>query len=106
MAAKKGEVDGQGCPSKDLKLEDLNEFSNIFSSEFNKRDIHDRVLCFQIIADVEFEKTNDCDDACESERRTDSSESTSMSTTLPIPSKESESENGEKSSLKDSYVCR
>ena len=35
--------------SKNLKIEDLDEFSNIFSSEFNKSDIHDRVLCFQII---------------------------------------------------------
>ena len=40
--------------SKDLKIEDLDEFSNIFASEFNNSDIHDRVLCFQIIEDDEF----------------------------------------------------
>ena len=104
MAAENSKLDGEGCSSKDLKLEDFKEFSNIFSSEFNKSDIHDRVLIFQILEDDEFEKTNDFDDACQtSERRTDWSESTSMSTTLPILSTESEC--GKKSSLNNSYVC-
>ena len=39
--------------SKDLTIEDLNEFSNIFASEFNNSDIHDRVLYFQVIAKKE-----------------------------------------------------
>ena len=105
MAAEKSKLDGEGCSSKDMKLEDFKEFSNIFSSEFNKSDIHDRVLCFQIIED-EFEKTNDDNDTCESERRTDWFKSTFMSTTSFILSSESESENGEKSSLKDGNACR
>ena len=107
MAAENGKVDGEGCSSKDLKLEYFKEFSNIFSSEFNKSDIHDRVLCFQIIENNDFDERNDRNDSCESiKRRTDWSKSTSMSTTLFILSTESECENGEKSSLKDSYVCR
>ena len=38
-------------PSKDMKMEDLSEFSNIFASQFDNSEIHDRVLCFQIITD-------------------------------------------------------
>ena len=40
--------------SKDLTTEDLHDFLNVFSSEFNCSDIHDRVLCFEIIKDEEF----------------------------------------------------
>ena len=45
--------------SKDMKMEDLNEFSNIFASLFNNSDIHDRVLCFEVIRDEESEKKVD-----------------------------------------------
>ena len=106
MAAENSKLDGEGCSSKDLKLEDFKELSNLFSSEFDKSDIHDRVLIFQIIEEDEFEKTKDDNDTWESERRTDSAESTFMSTTSSIFSTESESENGEKSSLKDGNACR
>ena len=37
-----------GC-FKDLTIEELREFSNIFATEFNRSEMHDRVLCFQII---------------------------------------------------------
>ena len=54
--------------SKDMKTEDLNEFSNIFASEFNNSDIHDRVLCFQvIIEDEEFEMNFDSEPESQSE---------------------------------------
>ena len=39
--------------SKDMTIEDLNEFSNVFASQFDNSEIHDRVLCFQIIEDEE-----------------------------------------------------
>ena len=39
--------------SKDMTIEDLNEFSNVFASQFDNSEIHDRVLCFQIIKDEE-----------------------------------------------------
>ena len=39
--------------SKEMKMEDLNKLSNIFASEFNNSDIHDRVLCFEVIKDEE-----------------------------------------------------
>ena len=45
--------------SKDMKVEDLNEFSNIFSAQFNNSDIHDRVLCFEIIRDEESDSSDD-----------------------------------------------
>ena len=49
--------------SKDMKIEDLNEFSNVFASQFNNSDIHDRVLCFEvIIKDEESEKEVDSED--------------------------------------------
>ena len=35
--------------SKDMKMEDLSEFSNVFASQFDNSEIHDRVLCFQVI---------------------------------------------------------
>ena len=35
--------------SKEMKMEDLNKLSNIFASEFNNSDMHDRVLCFEVI---------------------------------------------------------
>jgi hypothetical protein len=38
---------GEGL--RDMTIEDLQEFSNIFASEFNNSDIHDRMLCFQVI---------------------------------------------------------
>ena len=49
-ATKSGEkfIDGE-MSSKDTRTE---EFSNIFASEFNNSDMHDRVLCFQIIKDM------------------------------------------------------
>ena len=53
--------------SKDMKTEDLNEFSNIFASEFNNSDIHDRVLCFQVIEDEEFEMNVDSEPETQSE---------------------------------------
>ena len=48
--------------SKDMKMEDLNEFSNIFSSLFNNSDIHDRVLCFEVIRDVDGESEKKVDE--------------------------------------------
>jgi hypothetical protein len=59
---------GEG--SRDMTIDDLQEFSNIFASEFNNSDIHDRVLCFQIIENKEFEKkvgSKDNERRCESE---------------------------------------
>ena len=37
--------------SKEINVinEDSSGFANIFASEFNKADIHDRVLCFEVI---------------------------------------------------------
>ena len=54
--------------SKDLTTEDLHDFLNIFSSEFNCSDIHDRVLCFEIIKDEEFiaKDVSDRDITCRS----------------------------------------
>jgi hypothetical protein len=49
-------------PSKDMTNEDLHEFSNIFSSEFNRSDIHDRVLCFKMIENEEFDNKVDSED--------------------------------------------
>ena len=51
MAAECFEIglDGVKMPTKDMIIADLSEFSNVFASEFNKADIHDRVLCFQVI---------------------------------------------------------
>ena len=48
-------------PSKDMKMEDLSEFSNIFASQFDNSEIHDRVLCFQIIIDEKSETEFDFD---------------------------------------------
>ena len=59
---------GEGL--RDMTIEDLQEFSNIFASEYNNSDIHDRVLCFQIIENKEFETKVDSEDGerqCESE---------------------------------------
>ena len=57
MAATKSgqKLDGE-MSSKDTPTE---EFSNIFASEFNNSDMHDRVMCFQIIKDNEFSIKND-----------------------------------------------
>ena len=44
---------GEGL--RDMTIEDLQEFSNIFASEFNNSDIHDRTLCFQVVENEEFE---------------------------------------------------
>ena len=60
---------GQGSvveSSKDMTIEDLHDFSNIFSSEFNCSDIHDRVLCFEIIQDDELTAKDDSEDNSES----------------------------------------
>ena len=55
----------------EMKNEDLQEFSNIFASEFNSKGIHDRVLCFQIIDEAEFKRNDDSNGsdeiACENE---------------------------------------
>ena len=48
---KKQILDVEGL--RDMTIDDLQEFSNIFASEFNSSDIHDRVLCFQIIENEE-----------------------------------------------------
>ena len=56
MAAKNGQKLGGDVSSKDMTVE---EFSNIFASEFNNSEIHDRVLCFQIIKDKEFDTKDD-----------------------------------------------
>ena len=53
--------------STDMTIEDLNECSNIFASEFNKADIHDRVLCFQFIINTERELETEVD--CEDDER-------------------------------------
>ena len=70
MAAKNGQtfID-RDVSSKDMTVE---EFSNIFASEFNNSEIHDRVLCFQIIKDKEF-GTKDDESQSESECRAVSS---------------------------------
>ena len=47
---------------KDMTIEDLHDLSNIFSSEFNCGDIHDRVLCFKIIKDEELVAKDDSED--------------------------------------------
>ena len=49
----KASVAGSKVVSKDMTIEDLNEFSNVFASQFDNSEIHDRVLCFQIIKDEE-----------------------------------------------------
>ena len=52
MATMKGSVVGHSKGMTKLTIRairDLHEFSNIFSSEFNCSDIHDRVLCFEVI---------------------------------------------------------
>ena len=85
--------------SKDLKLVDLNEFSNIFSSEFNKSDIHDRVLCFQIIEDDELDKIIDHNDTCESERATESNSWIGW-----VVTSRSENKSDEKGGLKDGML--
>ena len=36
---------------KHFKHEDLLEFSNIFASEFNNRELHDRILILKVIED-------------------------------------------------------
>ena len=41
--------------SKDMTIADLNECANIFASQFDNSEIHDRVLSFQIIKDGKFE---------------------------------------------------
>ena len=47
--------------SKDVNIiiEELRGFANIFASEFNKVDIHDRVLCFQLIKEGQRETNVD-----------------------------------------------
>ena len=47
--------------SKDVNviIEELSGFANIFASEFNKADIHDRVLCFQLIKEGQRETNVD-----------------------------------------------
>ena len=51
-----------------MKTEDLNEFSNIFASEFDNSDIHDRVLCFEVIfKDEEFDTKADSEPESQSE---------------------------------------
>ena len=53
---------------RDMTIEDLQEFSNIFSSEFNNSDIHDRVLCFQVIEnETKVVDSKDDESRCESE---------------------------------------
>ena len=63
MAAKNVQKLGGDVSSKDMTVE---EFSNIFASEFNNSEIHDRVLCFQIIKDKEY-GTKDDESQSESE---------------------------------------
>ena len=38
---------------------DSSGFANAFASEFNKADIHDRVLCFEVIKEGELEFDSD-----------------------------------------------
>jgi hypothetical protein len=53
---------------RDMIIEDLQEFSNIFASEFNNSDIHDRVLCFQVIEnETKVVDSEDDESRCESE---------------------------------------
>ena len=53
---------------RDMTIEDLQEFSNIFASEFNNSDIHDRVLCFQVIEnETKVVDSEDDESRCESE---------------------------------------
>ena len=54
--------------SKEMKMEDLNKLSNIFASEFNSSEIHDRVLRFEVIKDEQFEtRLDNSEDINESE---------------------------------------
>ena len=55
-----GDEDGEGL--RNMTIEDLQGFSNIFASEFNSSDIHDRVLCFQIIENEELNTKVDNED--------------------------------------------
>ncbi len=65
MATDKEILDGEGL--RDMTIEDLQEFSNVFASEFNSSDIHDRVLCFQIIENEELKYTKVDNDFINSE---------------------------------------
>ncbi|CAB4043631.1 Hypothetical predicted protein [Paramuricea clavata] len=68
MALEKGQVFiEEGL--RDMTIEDLQEFSNIFASEFNNSDIHDRVLCFQIIENETkvVDSEDEYESRCESE---------------------------------------
>ena len=59
-------VESASVASKDMKNEHLQEISNIFASEFNSKEIHDRVLCFQIIDDAEVARKDDSDNSDDS----------------------------------------
>ena len=51
---------------EDIKNEKSPEISNIFASEFNKEEMHDRVLCFQVIDDAEVRRKGYSGDSNES----------------------------------------
>ena len=42
--------DNDDSKERNVINEDSSGFANIFASEFNKADIHDRVLCFEVIS--------------------------------------------------------
>ena len=44
-----GNLSSDSSKEMDMIIKELSAFSNIFASEFNKADIHDRVLCFEVI---------------------------------------------------------
>ena len=79
---------GEGL--RDMTIEDLQEFSNIFASEFNNSDIHDRMLCFQVIENEAFETKVDSKD--NNERRSES-EILSNLISCPVFMKEFPTEN-------------
>ena len=69
MAVDSGQI--SVVASTDMTNEDLQEYSNIFASEFNSSDIHDRILCFQIIESDEFKRKDGSeDDESQSESET------------------------------------
>ena len=80
--------------SKDMTIEDLNEFSNVFASQFDNSDIHDRVLCFQIMKDEESDTEVDSSDENESESNNVQLE------LLPLREYEEKHEIGEKNNCK------
>ena len=49
--------------SNDMNMEHLLEISNVFASQFNKKEMHDRVICFKYIYDSELVRKDDCDDS-------------------------------------------